>query len=273
MTPQKTEHILSTCHAFAKYEDSDAFANVKRRIQKRQATRRRLWGSASAVAAILVLALILWPPYQHITNDSNSPLLVQLPDQSQVTLNKGASIVFAKHMQHKRRLTLKGESFFSITADAKHPFVIKAGTHQVKVLGTSFNVKYNENDEALEVWVKSGTVAVSQGNKPELMLSSGEFARGRNGQLLNIPANTLDPNYLSWYQQKLVFNAQPLAYVLSTIAQTYHILVKVNDKTLNDLKLSTTFEGLSSEEVLTSICLTLNLKMKKEGEHYVLYQE
>lgn len=274
MTTQETEHIVNQCHAFAKYDADQAFANVQQNIKnKHAAQKRQLWTSLSAIAAVVAITLLLWSPYQRISNDNNLPLLVQLPDGSEVSLNKGTSIVFAKQMKTKRRLKLKGEAFFDIAADANHPFVIKANHYQVKVIGTSFNVKCIDTEASVEVMVKTGTVEVSNREHQQVILTPGDFARGIETHEISTEKPIVDPNYLSWYQQKLVFNASPIDYVLEVIENTYHCKVSLDDAELSSLKISTTFDGLSIEEVLTSICLTLNLSLNEEENDYILYQK
>ena len=63
--------------------------------------------------------------------------------------------------EHGRDVKLTGEAFFEITPDAAKPFIIDAGKAKVRVVGTTFNVITNNSESAVEVFVKTGKVVVS----------------------------------------------------------------------------------------------------------------
>jgi hypothetical protein len=54
---------------------------------------------------------------------------------------------------------LEGEAFFQVVHNSL-PFVVKTGQLLTRVLGTSFTVKANEQDENITVTVKTGKVSV-----------------------------------------------------------------------------------------------------------------
>ncbi len=274
MTLQETEHIIKEFNSIEEFDTQAAYSIVKHKVK--QTKRHQLLRRASAMTAVAVLCiftLLLWDSYERITNESNTPMVVQLPDGSNVTLNKNAHIVFAKDMGHKRLLRLDGESFFEITPDKARPFRIKAGKTNVTVLGTSFNVRKKQESKDIEVVVKSGKVKVSKAGIKPVILEKDEALLYLNGQPIKTTITQLDPNYLSWYEQKLVFINSPLKEVLEVIEKTYHIPVKMQTENLNALHISTTLEGLNIDEVLSSICLTLNLEKRTDNGTYILSEK
>ena len=59
-----------------------------------------------------------------------------------------------------RSIKLKGEAFFNVAPDKEKPFIIDVNDVQVKVVGTSFNVRsYNG---ITEVIVETGIVQVTK---------------------------------------------------------------------------------------------------------------
>ena len=85
-----------------------------------------------------------------------------LPDSSKIFLNKNSSISFVENFADTARITyLIGEAYFEVTKNTKS-FIVYAGGTQVRVMGTSFNIKANEDDENLEVIVVEGKVAFKQ---------------------------------------------------------------------------------------------------------------
>jgi transmembrane sensor len=94
-------------------------------------------------------------------NRSNAPMRLTLSDQSVVTLEPGATITYpAAFTGDKRPVQLTGNAFFEITRNPDQPFLVYSGKIITRVLGTSFRIKTNDKDKALEVEVVTGKVSV-----------------------------------------------------------------------------------------------------------------
>ncbi|MBC8153321.1 MAG: FecR domain-containing protein, partial [Bacteroidetes bacterium] len=123
------------------------------------------WLTYGCIAAGVVLGLLagffgwqLWErdatisrPYSGI-GPSSTPLLsvstsattrqLTLPDGSRVWLNRNSRLTYpATFADSSRSVTLVGEAFFAVTHNPAHQFRVRAGAVQVRVLGTSFNVR------------------------------------------------------------------------------------------------------------------------------------
>ena len=65
-----------------------------------------------------------------------------LSDGTKVYLNAGTHLKYpAVFSRKKREVTLIGEAFFDVAKDKSIPFIIKTLRFDVKVTGTSFNLK------------------------------------------------------------------------------------------------------------------------------------
>ncbi|MDA3854505.1 MAG: DUF4974 domain-containing protein, partial [Bacteroidales bacterium] len=166
---------------------------------------------------------------------------------------------------------LSGEAFFDIVPDAPHPFVIKVGKSKIKVLGTSFNVRHNQQSDKVEVLVKTGTVLLSNENSYALELTATQLGIAKDKHVIQIDQQ--DVNYMSWLDHKLVFNDNQLPYVIQTVENAYHIDITLAEVQLEQLSISTTFHQLSIDEIMTSLCLTLNLEHEKTANGYILSQK
>jgi len=116
-------------------------------------------------AAILIVAVLLGSVGYFIGFKNESPkglnqivaadkqVLIDylLPDSSVVTLNSNSKLQFPSHFEGDvRRVSIVGEAFFKVKPNPEKPFVINAGGTQVKVLGTSFNVRAYPKTETVE---------------------------------------------------------------------------------------------------------------------------
>lgn len=130
-----------------------------------------------AAAAAAVVALGVWTQF-----GLGGAQTYSTDDQTRtVTLSDGSSLYLNRHtdlsvrMERGRRsVTLKdGEAAFDVVHDASRPFVITAGDHDVRVLGTAFNVVHH--DGRFAVTVERGVVAV----RPALAKSALRLVTGQ----------------------------------------------------------------------------------------------
>jgi transmembrane sensor len=129
-----------------------------------------LW-PALRIAAVLVPLLlagaVLWPRLQkpqmlHYATGVGEHREVVLPDSSHVWLRPRSELTCAAHFGAVRDVQLRGEAFFDVTKDPKHPFVVHTAKVAVKVLGTSFLVKAYQPLPTTTVLVRTGRVQVTQ---------------------------------------------------------------------------------------------------------------
>ena len=104
-----------------------------------------------------------------------------LPDNSRVWLNAGSHLIYPRSFDGRiRKVFLSGEAYFDVAKDAGHPFIIKAGDVQVRVLGTQFNVTSYENMESVSVCLVEGSVSMDidgDGLKRNILLIPGDVVR------------------------------------------------------------------------------------------------
>jgi transmembrane sensor len=194
---------------------------------------------------------------------------VLLSDGSKVFLNRNSELTYYKNQNISRNVTLKGEAFFDIKHDPSRPFIIDAGKASVKVLGTSFSVLTNNSDNAVEVFVKTGSVMLSNitGNK-SLVLEPGYIGRMDLESAAKIVNE--DPNYLSWNTDLLFYKNTPLDKVFSDLKKVYNIDVIADNREILKNPLTATFEKEPEETIIRLLCSTFTLSYKKDGAVYHL---
>ncbi|MFT6359951.1 MAG: transmembrane sensor [Cyclobacteriaceae bacterium] len=111
--------------------------------------------------------------YIEKVNPTGQKSTTTLSDGTVVKLNSDSKLKFPKNFSDDiREVYFEGEAFFDVAKDASRPFIIKTNDLQVKVLGTSFNVKSFEEDNLVQIGVVTGRVSVqlisgSEGQLPE----------------------------------------------------------------------------------------------------------
>ena len=85
---------------------------------------------------------------------------VTLADGSVIYMNRYSSIeIMEGFNKNDRKIALKGEAFFDIQRDEEKPFIISCDGTETQVLGTSFNIYSDLEEETIELNVKTGLVA------------------------------------------------------------------------------------------------------------------
>jgi transmembrane sensor len=192
---------------------------------------------------------------------------IELIDGSKVTVNTGSSITYPSRFSGKeRRVVLKGEAFFEVAANPEKAFVVEVQGIEVRVLGTSFNIKSIPGNEAVEVSVITGRVSIVAANMPELILTAGETGIYRKAEDNLIKEEAINPNTISWKTRQMVFENTGLTEVFAVIESTYGVQVKIRDVKLGNCKLTASFIDKPVDDVLNIISETFNLRyVRSEG--------
>lgn len=210
-------------------------------------------------AAIVLLVGLGWIGINLFSGDKTTQQLVAaidkivvdtLPDGSVVTINKQSEISYPSAFKGKSRsVSLKGEAFFDVTPNKSKPFVITVDDVEIKVVGTSFNIK--NHDGITEVIVETGIVLVTR-NGATTELRAGEkitldvkrsIAKEPVGEQLN---NYYRPRY---------FNCDntPLWKLMEAMNQAYDTTVVIVNPELNDLRLTAPYNNQPVEGIIKNI--------------------
>ena len=206
----------------------------------------------------------------HVKNGEHKRII--LPDGTSVTLNAGSYLRYPREfITDVRRIEMNGEAFFEVTRDEEKPFLIHTKDADVKVLGTSFNVKAFDMDEQLTVSVQTGKVQV---DLPEAMMrllpdeqfvmdkTKGEFQkRNEDARLSTV-----------WIKGGLYFNRTPIRTVVNELVRMYNRTIEFAPGAEYDDYIYGEHDNKSLEAVLKSIQYSPDIKYRIENDKIVLYK-
>lgn len=184
-----------------------------------------------------------------------------LPDGSVVTLNKNTELAYSSRWTNKNRnVALKrGEVFFQVHKDKKHPFVIETGKTKITVLGTSFNVR--RTSDATEVIVATGLVKVGYANK-EVFLRPQQMITIRDSDTIKVGKEPVKDQFYKYYVDRVFdFENTPLQRVVELLNQAYAYKIIIDHPADQKLLLTAKFEQNSLTEILKVISSTFGLKV------------
>ncbi len=250
-------------------ESSGKIISLKR--NKKKFSMARL---ASAVAAIFVLGFAVFYFLNLKTEELvavNSVLESNLPDGSQISLNAGSELEYARNFnKNKRVVKLKGEAFFKVAHNPNKPFIVKAGKLKIEVVGTEFNVNAKSRKGNVEVIVNSGKVLVySKTDKSDAkLLRAGDRAKFILKKSEIIKETNTNPNFLAWKTRKLVFDRTKLEDIVKTLNHTYSVHIVIKNPALKNCTLTNTFDQQSLDSILKVLEATLDIHISKKGIVY-----
>ena len=208
----------------------------------------RSWRHYAIAAGVCALALPLgaiagwnlgWLPnsYEHFAA-TDSVRQVTLGDGSQIELNLNTDLTFSNYKDERRVTLKKGEAFFTVSHDMRHPFIVRAGEGKIRVTGTRFNVWMYEDQVRVNliegsVLVTSNTALSGDG----LRLGPSMQARYKHGDYMPQISQTY-PNdtALAWRSGKLVLDNLSLNDALPLINRYLDKPLMLNDSATGSIR-------------------------------------
>ena len=237
---------------------------------------------AIAAAAMLILLIGGYGLYQKIFKATNFQIYVtqnreraehRLPDGTKVILNSASEIKFAKDLLDSvRTIQLTGQAFFEVIPDGR-PFFVQTKNAQVQVLGTGFDVR--ARDLRTCVIVKHGKVALLSSKLPldsGVVLTTNEMSICQENESPT-PPKPVDAEYiLGWLEDRIVFENTPVKEIAGELQRIYDVKIKIEVAVSNELTISGEFEQEPVDEILSSICLAMDLKYYYKNGVYLISQ-
>jgi len=190
---------------------------------------------------------------------------VVLPDGTIVDINENSFLEFPQSFsESERRVTLRGEAFFDVARDESKPFIIKTAYTDVKVLGTSFNVRAIEEEPFTEVVVKTGKVQFQGKAATDAILLTKDQKGTYNHNTKQIQKSVSEQlNEMAWQSKSLSFRGMPISKVIPTLEKYFKVEIDVSSPKILDCTYNNLFPSANLEEVLKIICETNRWKYKK----------
>ena len=229
-------------------------------VARTRLTRRAL--AASLVAAVLGMgggALYLEQAPKPLATQAFQTAVgkratVTLPDGSQVTLN--TDTVVRTSADEDRRLVYldKGQAFFKVAKDSRHPFVVTAAGRTVTALGTAFDVRVDNGE--LKVVLVEGKVRVEAAKPPPAarapapaeappppmatdMSAGSQLVAASDTEWKLTPTNV--NREMSWLKGQLIFDDEPLGHIVEEMNRYSNRKIVLADRGLAQHRLSGNF--------------------------------
>lgn len=255
--------------------DTPISASTVHRIVTSRSKANRVYAFAAVILAT-VLSLLSWwilspspaaPPSisqdlaKNAGNQSHEHFIpkgkrsrILLEDGTQVWVNANSKLEYNDNFLNSttREVTLIGEAYFDVTPDASRPFIVHVQGVDIRVLGTSFNVKGYDGESQVEATLVHGKISMAgRGDEDQVTLAANQRAvfLTENKKLL-VENNVETDTYTSWRKGVLIFEDQPLYEILPVLERTFNVTIHTEDSSTLDCRFTAKIKNKSLQEVL-----------------------
>lgn len=260
-------------------QEDEAIARVREDLKQRfplppptPAKNKRPAGKTLGLLLLAIVAGVAWidPAYrsEHVASQVGQRQALLLADGTQVLLDSNTEMTISWHLRSRQVELKAGQALFEVSPMVYRPFLVDAGLAVVRVVGTRFNVRRQEQD--VQVTVAEGRVAVrAAATGAVAALEPGQQLRVHKGQEARLGRVDVD-DVTAWQQSRLVFESTPLEDVIDTLQRYHRQPIRLMDPRLARLPVSGVFDSGHVDRLLTLLPGILPVRVSTATDGSVL---
>lgn len=161
---------------------------------------------------------------------------IQLPDGSNVWLNSQTSLEYSPVFCHnKRHVKVEGEAYFKVAKNENIPFEVETSEGVIRVLGTEFNVKTDNEMNEFCTSLINGSVEINLKNNPQkIILTPGYSANMKNNALVVSPIENY--NDFSWKDGLITFDDASFDMIMNKFEDVFGYKIILLSENVNQTK-------------------------------------
>lgn len=197
-----------------------------------------------------------------------------LGDGTIVYLNSETVLKYpVQFVGNERKVELSGEAYFEVRHDEAHPFIVKTAHSEVKVLGTSFNLRSYPDEKQVAATLVSGKVDFIADNRQTVALSPGEQAvMNEDGKVSKKEVETY--LYTAWKDGDFVFHKQRLEEVMRVVARWYDVEVHFIDANQRNVSFTGNVKRYDDfSKIVRMLEMTGNTRFEIDGKNIFIREK
>lgn len=252
------------------------YLSAMNRVKHRQGMKRRVIAVSAFCALLLALGVWFEHPYwvQDLTAAHVTPKKarsgIALADGSHVLLDADSALSIEITAQARRVRLLRGAAFFDVVPSTI-PFIVATQAGDVRVLGTQFDVRLQ--DEGGVVTLARGSVAVTAvGETTPTMLKPGQQAQF-SASGVTIPTSINLDDEMAWRDGRFIFYRARLGDVVREVERYRRGRIFIATSALADERVTGSFSLEDSDAALASLQASVGFHMHKMTERLVVLSQ
>jgi len=196
-----------------------------------------------------------------------------LRDGSRVELNTDTVVRISDDLDRRHIRLERGEAFFDVVHDKKHPFVVSAGAGRVTDIGTKFVVRRDEG--RVRVIMLQGIArfdgAGAAGAHGSVVLRAGDdMLASAEGISLAKKTGSETARETSWRRGVLIFGDTPLSEVATQFNRYNRTKIVISDPKTAKVEIGGTFAAANVEGFARVAQQLMGLRVEKRGDEIVI---
>lgn len=291
-------------------KQDDALEVFERTIRRRK--RRNYFAVAASVVLLLVAGGFFFnksrtasasgvSDQEAIIAKHGSRTRSLLSDGTVVWLNAGSRLTYDNDFSGAtREVKLEGEAFFDVVKNPEKPFIVHAGGIDIKVLGTSFNVKSYPEDKSVETTLYHGLVKVFRQQESEqnaISLIPNQkliIAKDAATEEVNLSENLNERKAMdvlpsrftialidstkkeserfetAWLYSRLEFRGDNFDELALKLERWYNVSIRFTDEKVKTLNFNGSFEKETVEQALMYLRETIPFDYKVNNQEIII---
>ncbi len=239
---------------------------------------------AQQIAAILFVPLLISFTYllfknaneepQYITFKTNPGIVADfiLPDGSKVWLNAHSELKYPSAFKgNKREVQLKGEAYFQVEKDKKHPFIVQLSNNvDIEVTGTEFNVDAYEKSNEITAMLVNGEINLryphkTKGTVRKKVLPGQKIFFDKETEAISLAtASALVET--SWKDGKIYLDNTPIVHLLHTLSKRFDVDFIMDNEQLKNNYFTGAFGSQDLDMILKHLEFSSGIKHRIERQ-------
>lgn len=163
---------------------------------------------------------------------------IMLEDSTEVWLNSESTLIYPETFgADERRVELIGEAFFSVRYDEERPFYVVSGDQQVRVYGTTFNIRGYADEPLVKTTLEEGLISISNCDSSAGVV---KLSPGHQGifdkQSKHLTLRSVNPDIIAgWRHGRFVFEDQTLGEIMRDLSRWYNFEYEFADRNVAEI--------------------------------------
>ncbi len=210
--------------------------------------------------------------YNTISTPRGGQYQVTLSDGTNVWLNAASSIRFpVVFVGKERKVEITGEAYMEVAKNKEKPFKVKAGSSEIEVLGTHFNVNAYDDEASIKTTLLEGAVKISAGENNQAIkyLKPGQQSSVNKNGNVAVMNNADIEEAVAWKNGLFIFKSTDVKTIMRQISRWYNVDVEYK----GNVNLHFTGQLTRNEdvkEVFEKIALTDEVHFKIDGRRIIV---
>jgi len=156
-----------------------------------------------------------------------------LSDNTEVWINSESSLKYpVRFIGDERHVYLEGEAYFKVSKNSK-PFIVSTYLGDIKVFGTSFNIKAYKNEERVLTTLVEGSVGFY--GKKIVKLKPGEQCVAQETSIPFVHKVDIN-NFIGWREGEYQFSNNSLLYIMNDLVRWYGVNITFLNEDLKNIE-------------------------------------